>query len=87
MEELKKNNIYERIYLKKAKFMFKISKSLTPNYKASLRTFQAELNLLWPIDLEQVAQWATIAHLGASIMFGDTLIYDDQRQVTLNLKQ
>ena len=28
-----------------------------------------------------------IAHLGASIMFGDTIINDDQRQVTLNLKQ
>ena len=67
--------------------MFKISKSLTPNYKASLRTFQAELNLLWPIDLEQEAQWTTIAYLGASIMFGDTLIYDAQRQVSLNLKQ
>ena len=24
--------------------------------------------------LKQVAQWATIAHLGASIMFGDTII-------------
>ena len=36
---------------------------------------------------KQVAQWATIAHLGASIMFGDTSIYDAQRQVTLNLKQ
>ena len=24
----------------------------------------------------QVAQWATIAHHGASIMFGDTIIYD-----------
>ena len=32
MEELKILNIYERIYLKKAKFMFKISKSLTPKY-------------------------------------------------------
>ena len=28
-----------------------------------------------------------IAHLGAIIMFGDTIINDDQRQVTLNLKQ
>ena len=37
--------------------------------------------------LKQVAQWAAIAHLGASIMFGDTLIYDAQKQVTLNLKQ
>ena len=36
---------------------------------------------------KQVAQWATIAHLGASIMFGDTIIDDAQRQVTLNLKQ
>ena len=32
MEELKILNIYERIYLKKAKFMFKISNSLTPDY-------------------------------------------------------
>ena len=32
MEELKILNIYERIYLQKAKFMFKISKSLTPKY-------------------------------------------------------
>ena len=39
------------------------------------------------IIINQVAQWATIAHLGTSIMFGDTLIYDAQRQVTLNLKQ
>ena len=37
--------------------------------------------------LEQVAQWATIAHLGASIMYGDTIIDDAQRQVTPNLKQ
>ena len=36
---------------------------------------------------KQVAQWATIAHHGTSIMFGDTIIYDAQRQVTLNLKQ
>ena len=36
---------------------------------------------------KQVAQWPTITHLGASIMFGDILIYDAQRQVTLNLKQ
>ena len=35
---------------------------------------------------KQVAQWATIAHLGASIMFGKTIIYDAQWQVTLNLK-
>ena len=36
---------------------------------------------------EQVAQWATIAHLRASIMFGDTIIYDALRQITLNLKR
>ena len=36
---------------------------------------------------QQVAQWATIAHHGASIMFGDTIIDDAKRQVTLNLKQ
>ena len=40
-----------------------------------------------PEKSQQVAQWATIAHLGASIMFGDTIIDDAQRQVTLNLKQ
>ena len=38
-------------------------------------------------DQKQVAQWATIPHHGASIMFGDTIIYDAQRQMTLNLKQ
>ena len=36
---------------------------------------------------KQVAQWATITHLRASIMFGDTIIYDALRQITLNLKQ
>ena len=30
---------------------------------------------------EQLAQWATIAHLGTSITFGDTIIYDAQAQV------
>ena len=38
-------------------------------------------------NLKQVAQWVTIAHLEASIMFGDTIIDDAQRQVSLNLKQ
>ena len=33
--------------------------------------------------IKQIAQWATIAHLGASIMFGKTIIYDAQWQVTL----
>ena len=37
--------------------------------------------------MKQIAQWATIGHHGASIMFGDTRIYDAQRQITLNLKQ
>ena len=36
---------------------------------------------------KQVARWATIAHLGACIMFGDTIIDDAKRQVTLNLEQ
>ena len=36
---------------------------------------------------KQVAQWATIAHLRASIMFGKTIIYDAQWQVTMDLKQ
>ena len=36
---------------------------------------------------KQVAQWATIAHHGASIMYGDTIICDALRQVALNLKQ
>ena len=39
-----------------------------------------------PAAVKQVAQWATIAHHGASIMFGDTRIYDAQRQITLKLK-
>ena len=38
-------------------------------------------------EIKQVVQWATIAHLGASITFGDTIINDAQRQVTLNLIQ
>ena len=52
-----------------------------------LRMFRTSLGIhIWGFS-EQVAQWATIPHLGASIMFGDTMIYDAQRQVTLNLKQ
>ena len=43
--------------------------------------------IIRPSDVIQVAQWATIAHNGASIMFGDTGVYDAQRQITLNLKQ
>ena len=39
------------------------------------------------ISQKQVAQWAMIAHLRASIMFEDTIFYNAQRQVTLNLKQ
>ena len=37
--------------------------------------------------MKQVAKWATIPLLGASILFGDTIINDAQRQITLNLKQ
>ena len=44
-------------------------------------------NLCQEFSKQQVAQWVMIAHLGASIMFGDTIIYGAQRQVTLNLKQ
>ena len=33
-----------------------------------------------------VAQWATIAHVGASIMFGVIIIYDAQRQVYSELE-
>ena len=43
--------------------------------------------LLNKSDTKQVARWATIAHNGASKMFVDTIIYDAQRHVTLNLKQ
>ena len=35
----------------------------------------------------QEAQWARIAHLRTSIMFGDIIFCDTQRQATLNLKQ
>ena len=44
-------------------------------------------NLKKGIPQKKVAQWTTIAHHEASIMFGDTIINDAQRQVTLNLKQ
>ena len=37
--------------------------------------------------MKQVAKWATIPLLGASILFGDTIINVAQRQITLNLKQ
>ena len=37
--------------------------------------------------VKQVAQWARIAHLRASIMFGDTIFYNAQKQAILNLKQ
>ena len=33
--------------------------------------------------IKQLAHMATIPHLGASIMFGKTVIYDAQWQVTL----
>ena len=52
--------------------------------------YLALVNTFCPIHsnkIKQVALWATIGHLGASIMFGDTIIDDAQKQVTLNLKQ
>ena len=36
--------------------------------------------------VKQITQWATIAHCGASITFGDTIIYNAHRQVTLNFE-
>ena len=57
--------------------------------KSPMLTYLAMLQVflvLFHTSCIQVAQWATIAHHGASIMFGDT-IYDAQRQITLNLKQ
>ena len=50
-------------------------------------SYQVRIMTLAFTVFKQVAQWATIAHLGASIMFGDTIIYDARRQVILNLKQ
>ena len=41
----------------------------------------------FPDKEKQVAQMATIAHLVASIMSGDTIFYKAQRPVSLNLKQ
>ena len=56
-------------------------------YRGRVRT-DGQRQLQYPLRfLKQVAQWALIAHHGASIMFGDTIIYDAQRQITLNLKQ
>ena len=40
MDELKILNIYERIFLRKAKFMFKISKSVLPSYVNQMFSFQ-----------------------------------------------
>ena len=39
------------------------------------------------VSLRQFAQWGMIAHLRASVMFGDTIFYNAQKQVALNLKQ
>ena len=40
MNGLKILNIYERIFLRKAKFMYKISKSITPSYINAMFTFR-----------------------------------------------
>ena len=49
MDTLKVLNVYERIFLRKAKFMFKISKSITPSYinqMFSLRSMNETLQSL-----------------------------------------
>ena len=56
-------------------------------FKKAMGILQSPWSILSPRFFKQVAQCAMIAHLVASIMFGDTIIYDAQRQVTLNLKQ
>ena len=61
-----------------------VSSATETSYKIEILPV-ARLNMV--LAKKQVAQWATIAHHGASIMFGDTIIYDAQRQITLNLKQ
>ena len=40
MDELKILNIYERIFLRNAKFMFKVSKSVLPSYVNEIFSFQ-----------------------------------------------
>ena len=40
MDEVKILNIYERVFLRKAKFMFKISKSITPSYINAMFTLR-----------------------------------------------
>ena len=40
MDELKILNIYERIFLRKAKFMFKVSKSVLPSYVNEMFSFR-----------------------------------------------
>ena len=40
MDELKILNIYERIFLRKTKFMFKVSKSVLPSYVNEIFSFQ-----------------------------------------------
>ena len=51
MDELKILNIYERIFLRKAKFMFKVSKSVLPSYvNEMLRPFNETLQSLKSTD-------------------------------------
>ena len=66
---------------------FGLESSILPLFKKAMGILQSPWSILSPRFLKQVAQCAMIAHLVASIMFGDTIIYDAQRQVTLNLKQ
>ena len=62
-----------------------IENNMDPDQTAPSEVFRNEQSQEMT-DKEQVAQWETIAHLGTS-MFGDTIIYDALRQVTLSLKQ
>ena len=57
-------------------------------YKVRMNIITVSVTFLTAFnDFKQVAQYAAIAHLGASILFRDTFIYDAQSQVTLKLKQ
>ena len=44
--------------------------------------FEQVMGQICPTE-KQVAQWATIAHHGASIMFGDTISYDNSELETV----
>ena len=60
------------------------------NHKAGQPAFSVrpitarQRNAISMVRLNKVAQWTTIAHLGASIMFGDIIIYYANRQAVVN---